>query len=228
MTDRAEPRSYGRHRGRPLSARQQHLLDTLLPRLRLDLKAPPPEPLTRAFEAPVGDVWLEIGFGAGEHLAWQAAAHPDVGLIGCEPFVNGVARLVGRIEEAGLANVRLHDGDALAVLDWLPDAALGRVFVLFPDPWPKARHHKRRLLSPATAARLARVMRPGACLRLATDIGDYARISLLALGASGAFEWTAQGPQDWRVRADDWPQTRYEAKALKEGRRPVYLIFRRR
>jgi tRNA (guanine-N7-)-methyltransferase len=203
-------------------------LADLLPRLALDLARPPPAPLARLFPRPVDEVWLEIGFGAGEHLAWQAKANPAVGLIGCEPFVNGVAQLLGRIEEEGLGNVRLHAEDALPVIDWLPAASLGRVFILFPDPWPKARHHKRRLVAPQTLARLARVMRPGAQLRLATDIGDYARASLMAFGQTQAFEWLAEGARDWRERPPDWPRTRYEAKAIDQGRKPVYLTFLRR
>lgn len=221
-------RLYGRQRGRPLSGRQRRLLDALLPRLAIDLARPPPAPPTRMFAPPVDDLWLEIGFGAGEHLVWQAERQARVGLIGCEPFLNGVAQLLGKIEDAGLANVRVHAGDAREVLDWLPEASLGRVFALFPDPWPKTRHHKRRLIAPDTLARLARLMRPGAELRIGTDIGAYARASLLAERATPAFAWQAECARDWRRRPPDWPPTRYEAKAVAEGRRPIYLTFLRR
>jgi tRNA (guanine-N7-)-methyltransferase len=221
-------RTYGRRKGHRLSARKQALLDTLLPRLRLGLDTAPPADLATVFDVPVTAVALEIGFGAGEHLAWQAAHHPDCGFIGCEVYINGVAALLAHIEEASLDNIRIHDGDARALLAWLPDAAIARAYVLFPDPWPKKRHHKRRLISPETLAELARVMKPGAELRIASDIPDYVRTSLLAARQSGAFAWTAEGPSDWRQRPPDWPQTRYERKAVREGRRCSYLTFARR
>lgn len=225
--ERGERRLYGRRKGRPLSARQERVLAELLPRLKLDLAAPPPVPLASLFGPSVTDIWLEIGFGAGEHLAWQAKAHPHVGLIGCEPFITGAAQALGKIEDEGLGNVRVHADDVRSVLDWLPEGSLGRVFVLFPDPWPKTRHHKRRLIQPATLSRLARLMRPGAELRIATDIGDYARASLLAARAAPAFRWTADSPRDWRERPAGWPPTRYERKAVAQGRQPVYLAFLR-
>jgi tRNA (guanine-N7-)-methyltransferase len=221
-------RTFGRRKGHALSARKQALLEGLLPRLRIDLKGPPPARLGALFAPPATKVALEIGFGAGEHLASQASAHPDWGFIGCEVFINGVAALLAQIEERGLENVRIHDGDARELLGWLPDASLNRVFILFPDPWPKKRHHKRRLVSLETLGELARVMRPGAQLRIASDIPDYIRTSLAATRRVGAFEWTATGPSDWRERSADWPQTRYERKALREGRTPRYLTFVRR
>ena len=230
MTQRSEEsagRVYGRRKGHRLSPRQQQLLDRTLPGLRLDLAAPAPRALESLFPAPVREVWLEIGFGAGEHLAWQAGAHPDVGFIGCEPFVNGVAKLLVQIVEQGLGNVRIHDEEAHGLLAWLPERSLGRVFVLFPDPWPKKRHHKRRLLSPPTLAALARAMRPGAELRVATDIGDYARFTLASARRAGPFTWTANRAADWRERPADWPETRYERKAAREGRRACYLTFLR-
>lgn len=175
----------------------------------------------------MSDVWLEIGFGAAEHLLWQVGAHPTVGLIGAEPFLNGIAKAVVGIEAAGIQTIRLFDDDVRALLPWLPTASLGRVFVLYPDPWPKARHHKRRLLSAETFAELARIMRPGAQLRIATDIGDYARAILLAASSGPEFRWQARAASDWRVRPSDWPQTRYEAKAERAGRRCIYLTFER-
>jgi tRNA (guanine-N7-)-methyltransferase len=220
-------RSYGRRKARPLSERKDRLLDELLPRLRLPLAAPAPSPLTSLFAPPVMDVWLEIGFGSGEHLTWQAGHHPDIGCIGCEPFINGVASLLGKIDNAALKTVRIHDGDAREVLDWLPKASIGRAFVLFPDPWPKKRHLKRRLLSPETVAQLGRVLRPGGELRFATDSSDYAGQALRALLGTGAFQWMAESAKDWRERPPDWPETRYERKALADGRKPAYLSFRR-
>jgi tRNA (guanine-N7-)-methyltransferase len=227
MTGTAQLRSYGRRKGRPLSARKERLLTELLPRLRLDLKAPAPSRLGELFPVPVDQVWLEIGFGSGEHLLWQAGHHTDVGLIGCEPFINGVASLLGAIEQRGLATIRVHDGDAREVLAWLPDNAISRIFMLFPDPWPKKRQVKRRLLAPDTVRELARVLTPGGELRFASDDADYAAQALVLIGQSGAFEWLATRPADWRERPADWPETRYERKAIGQGRQPIYLRFGR-
>lgn len=232
-----ELRSYGRRRGRKLSPRQQRLIDELLPKVKLDLAAPP----ERALYAPGLDprpaggqppdlphsVWLEIGFGGGEHLVWQAAHHPEALVIGCEPFEDGVVKVLTAIEERGLANIRLHPDDARDVLRWLPEGSIERAFVLFPDPWPKARHKKRRLVNPQTFGLLARVIRPGGMLRLATDIGDYARTMLVAIQVVPEFRWTARCADDWRRRPQDWPETRYEQKAQREGRRSAYLEFER-
>jgi tRNA (guanine-N7-)-methyltransferase len=210
-----------------LSERKDRLLNELLPTLGLPLAEPAPSPLTSLFAQPVDEVWLEIGFGSGEHLVWQAEQHPEFGFIGCEPFINGVASLLGKIETLGLNTIRIHDGDARDVLAWLPPNSISRIFILFPDPWPKKRHQKRRLVSPDAVADFARVLRQGAELRFASDSGDYAGEALLTIPASRAFAWTAERPKDWRVRPFDWPETRYERKALSEGRKPAYLSFRR-
>jgi tRNA (guanine-N7-)-methyltransferase len=220
-------RSYGRRRGRKLSPRQQGLLAHVLPRLALDLGSPPPANPASLFTDSVREVWLEIGFGGGEHLIWQAEHHADVGIIGCEPFVDGVVKVLSAIDERGIGNVRLWMEDARTLLRWLPDGSIGRVFVLFPDPWPKKRHGKRRLIAPATLSLLARVMRAGAELRIATDSGDYLRTILLAIAAEPAFAWQAAGPGDWRQRGPDWPATRYEQKAARQGRRSTFLCFKR-
>ena len=220
-------RSYGRRRGRKPSVRQAALLAHTLPALALDLASPPPSPLATLFAAPVEEVWLEIGFGGAEHLLWQARANPRAGLIGCEPFEDGVVKALAGVEQEGLGNVRLHADDARPLLRWLPAASIGRAFILFPDPWPKKRHHKRRLVSAATLADLARVLRPGGELRIATDIGDYAAWILLAARRQPSFRWAAAGPSDWRTRGPDWPPTRYEEKALAAGRRCAYFRFLR-
>ena len=221
----ADIRSFGRRRGRKLSARQASLLSDLLPRVTVDLAQPAPSDVMQLFPPGTSAVWLEIGFGGAEHLVWQARANPGVGIIGCEPFEEGVVKALTVIDADGIGNLRLWGDDVRPLLRWLPDASLGRVFMLFPDPWPKARHQKRRLFSPQLLGALQRVMAPGAELRLATDIGDYARTALLAVAGMPAFRWTAEGPQDWRVRPEDWPGTRYEAKAVREGRPRYYFRF---
>jgi len=210
-----------------LSRRKDRLLDELLSTLRLALAEQAPSPLTKLFAQPVAQVWLEIGFGSGEHLFWQAEHHLNVGFIGCEPFINGVASLLGKIECAGLTTIRIHDGDARDMLAWLPPRSIARIFVLFPDPWPKKRHQKRRLVSRDSVVQLARVLAPGGELRFATDNGDCAGEALLTILASGAFAWTAECAKDWRLRPFDWPETRYERKALSAGAKPSYLSFRR-
>jgi tRNA (guanine-N7-)-methyltransferase len=220
-------RSYGRRRGRKPSNRQQTLWSEVLPRIALPLDGEELRHPQRLFSPPVRDVWLEIGFGGGEHLLWQARQHPDVGIIGCEPFEDGVIKVLSAVASENVANIRVHADDARPLLRQLPDGSLGRVFVLFPDPWPKRRHHKRRLLSSETVSDIARAMRPGAELRIATDIGGYAWAILHAVLLRGCFEWTATCADDWRWRPSDWPATRYEAKALREHRKSYYFRFRR-
>lgn len=203
-------------------------MDRLLPRLELDLKKPPPPDLRELFDDGTASLAIEIGFGGGEHLLWQARHAPVSGFIGCEPFEDGVIKVLSGIEESSLANIRLHVDDARDVLRWLPPSSLDQAYVLFPDPWPKARHRKRRLVNPHTLGLLARVLKPGARLRLATDISDYARTMLIALNKVDEFVWTAERPADWRDRPPDWPQTRYEQKALREGRRCYFFTLLRR
>jgi tRNA (guanine-N7-)-methyltransferase len=171
-------------------------------------------------------VWLEIGFGGGEHLVHQARANSDIGILGAEPYINGVAMLLGKIRRAGVSNLAVHPGDARDLMDVLPPASIARAFLLYPDPWPKARHHRRRFVTPEHLGPLARVLQPGAMLRVATDIPDYVRQTLEEVPGQG-FEWLAKRPADWREPWDDWLSTRYEQKALREGRVPHYLTFRR-
>ena len=221
------PRLYGRRQDKPLKPRQAKLMESLLPGISVpDPQAGPVDP--KALFPQADDIWLEVGFGGGEHLAWQAAHNPKVGFIGAEPFVNGVGKLLARVDEDALKNVRIHFGDARPLLEALPDASLSRLFVLHPDPWPKKRHHKRRMISPWFFAEAARLLRPGGVLRVASDIRDYVRWTLMHAQNAPDFEWTAMRAEDWKRRPADWPQTRYEAKALSEGRAPAYLIFRRR
>jgi len=224
-------RLYGRFQGRPLRAAQKRVLQDLLPRLAVSL---PPGggklDLRSLFGPEQSRYWLEIGFGGGEHLAWQAAHQAElqspVGLIGVEFYLNGIAAFLRQIEgTAAAARVRLYQGDARDLLAALPDQSLERVFILFPDPWPKKRHHKRRILQAAVLDRLAEVMLSGAELRVATDDRDYLRWILERLQAHPKFNWTARGPEDWRERPADWPQTRYEQKALAAGRRGTFLRY---
>jgi tRNA (guanine-N7-)-methyltransferase len=227
VNERDRLRSYGRRKGHRLTERKSRLVEMRLPQLRLDPSAPPPSPLGALFPGVVRAIWLEIGFGGGEHLAWQAAHNPDIGLIGCEPFLNGLAALITEAEEQQLRNIRVHDGDAREILGWLPEGSISRAFMLFPDPWPKKRHTKRRLLNAETASLIARALRPGGEFRFASDWPSYVEQGLRVLLQSGRFEWLAEGPKDWRDRPADWPQTRYEKKAVREGRTSAYLSFRR-
>lgn len=215
---------YGRRVGRGLTTELDGLLREALPRLRLDLGVPSPSPLGSLFATPVNDVWLEVGFGGGEHLAWQAAQNPQVGIIGCEPFLTGVAKLLRDVHEGKLANIRLHDDDARQLLGWLPDASIGRAFVLFPDPWPKKRHRKRRFLQGEALDGFARVLRKGAQLRFATDIADYANMVIEVMAPRTDFAPQAHFIDE---RPADWPATRYEAKAIRAGRRRQFFIFER-
>lgn len=218
-------RSYGRRRGRTPSPRQKALWQDVLPRVVLPRDEDALRCPSELFTPQVNDVWLEIGFGGGEHLIWQARNRPDIGLIGCEPFEDGIVKVLSAVDAEGITNIRVHADDARPLLRLLPQASVGRAFILFPDPWPKKRHHKRRLVSEETLVNLARIMRPGAELRVATDIAAYACAILLAVREEGSFHWTAAGPGDWRQRTPDWPQTRYEAKAVKDGRRCYYFRF---
>lgn len=214
---------YGRRRGRKLRPGQRDLLASLLPELSIEIPEHGRLDPQRLFPVPPAELWLEIGFGAGEHLAEQAAAHPDVGFLGAEVFENGVVKLLAEVRRRDLGNIRILVDDARLLLAALPDACLGRVFILFPDPWPKARHHKRRMVSPGTLDQLARTMKDGAELRLATDDVGYLRAMLELVPAHPAFAWKARGPADWLQRPVDWPATRYEGKAAAAGRIPYFL-----
>ena len=199
------------------------MLDSVLPRIAFALPEHGALDLRALFEG-AAEIWLEVGFGAGEHLAAQAAINPGVGFIGCEPYLDGVAKLAARIADSGLGNIRVFRDDARLLLDALPDASIGRAFVLFPDPWPKARHHKRRFLSQGGFQALARVLSDGAELRIATDDADYEAWIREHTAAEGCFRLAG----DYRARPKGWPATRYEEKAVSAGRLPVYLSFVRR
>jgi tRNA (guanine-N7-)-methyltransferase len=219
---------FGRRQGHPLRRHQAGLVGTLLPRVAVDLEKPAPADLRALFPAGTTDCRLEIGFGGAEHLAAQAQAHPAAGFIGSDGFENAIAKALAFVEQHALANVRLHHGDAVHLLEWLPAASLARVDLLYPDPWPKRRHWKRRFVQDESLALIARAIRPGGELRFATDIADYAAWTLARILRSSDFEWTAETADDWRKPWQGFTRTRYEAKAIREGRVPAYFIFRRK
>ncbi len=229
MAEEVKRRVYGRRFGRKLRDSQKDLLADVLPKVRVPTLTPGAvlDP-ANLFAAPKRDFWLEIGFGGGEHLAWQAAHHPDIGIIGCEPFLNGVVSALGHLHRHALENARVWPDDARPLMDALPDACLGRAFILFPDPWPKKRHNSRRFVQKENLDTLARLLRPGAELRMASDDTDYVAWMLAETTPHPAFAWLAEGPSDWRERPEDWPATRYEEKARAKGIKPSFLRFVRR
>ena len=218
---------FGRRKGHRLRPHQAALIETLLPKLAIDLGTPAPADLGTLFPQSPDGVRLEIGFGGGEHMIAQAEQHPRTGFIGVEPFVNGMAKALAAIDAGKLANIRLHFGDATFLLEWLPAAALARVDLIYPDPWPKRRHWKRRFVQDRSVAEIARILQPGGEFRFATDIPDYAAWTLRHLTRSPDFAWTAERADDWRRPWPGFSGTRYEAKAKRAGRMPCYLIFRR-
>jgi tRNA (guanine-N7-)-methyltransferase len=219
---------FGRRKGHALKPRQAALFGTLLPRLALDLDKTAPSDLATLFPHAVEAVRLEIGFGGGEHMIAEAQRNPRTGFVGVEPFLNGMAKALASIADNNLANIRLHFGDAILLLDWLPAASLTRLDLIYPDPWPKRRHWKRRFVQGPTVAAIARVLEPGGTFRFATDWPDYAAWTLRHLMRSTDLDWTAERADDWRKPWDGFTSTRYEAKARRAGRTPCYLIFRKR
>ena len=232
MTHPEEPRNfYGRIKGKTLKPAQKRYLDEDLHALRpagVGREENPDRHMVapRSFFGDDRPLWLEVGFGGGEHLVHQCQRHPERGFIGCEPYINGVAMLLGKIRQAGVANLRIYPWDVRDLFDVLPDGCLAGAYLLYPDPWPKSRHHRRRFVTPGYLDPLARVMQPGARLHVATDIPDYVRQTLQEVPPAG-FDYRTPDPADWRTPWDGWLSTRYEQKALREGRRPHYLTFRR-
>jgi tRNA (guanine-N7-)-methyltransferase len=217
---------FGRRKGKQLRKGQAHHVETLLPLLRIDVSRPVAN-IAALFPHPVSEVRLEIGFGGGEHLLKRARENPEIGFIGCEPFVNGMVKMLAVIEAEGIANIRLFDDDAMRLLAALPDASIAMAYILYPDPWPKRRQRKRRFVSAESLAALARVVRHGGMLQFATDIDDYAGWTLARVLASPEWRWDAAAAGDWLTPYDGWVRTRYEAKAVREGRATSYLTFRR-
>ena len=221
---------YGRFKGKGLRKSQEAYLDEDLAALSPGAigweENPERDPVDLSGYFGDREIWLEIGFGGGEHMVHQAAQNADIGIIGCEPYINGVAMLLGKIREAGVSNLAVYPGDVRNMFDVLPDRSISKAFLLYPDPWPKKRHHRRRFVTDEHLAPLARVMKPGSIFRVATDIPDYVRQTLEQVPKHG-FEWLAERPEDWRNPWDDWISTRYEQKALREDRTPHYLTFRK-
>ena len=218
---------FGRRKGHRLRAHQADLVENLLPRLSLDIVGAAPPDLASLFGVAVDGVRLEIGFGSGEHLAAEARAFPDTGFIGCEPYVNGMAKILVLIEAHNIGNIRLFAGDATELLAWTPDRSLDGIDLIHPDPWPKRRHWKRRFVQDATIAAMARILKSGSEFRFVSDIDDYCAWTLAHFSRSSEFAWTAERASDWR---DPWPNytmTRYGRKAEREGRRATYLRLRR-
>lgn len=223
---------YGRLKGKALKPAQERYISDDLPKLSVPRVGWDENPdraeidLSETFEQ--REIWLEIGFGSGEHIVHQAKQNPNVGIIGCEPYINGVASCIGKIKADEVANIRLHAGDARDLLDVLPAGSIEKCFLLYPDPWPKARHNRRRFATQEHLVPLARALASGAVFRVATDIEDYVRQTLQEVHLNGSFDWLAEGPSDWRAPWDDWLSTRYEQKAFREGRKAHYLTFRRK
>ncbi|WP_153770336.1 tRNA (guanine(46)-N(7))-methyltransferase TrmB [Labrenzia sp. CE80] len=227
MTDRYEGSFYGRRKGKPLSPSRTKLVEDAMPRLALDLGSPVPADLKGLFDADVEDVCLEVGFGGGEHLLHRARENPATGFIGVEPFVGSMAKVVTTVVAEDIKNIRLYDDDAINLLDWLPEASVDLAYQLYPDPWPKKRHWKRRFINQQNLDRYARVLKPGHQFRFASDIDTYVDWTLRHCRDHASFEWTAQCALDWKTPWDNWPSTRYEAKAIREGRIGRYLTFLR-
>jgi len=218
---------FGRRKGHKLRAHQADLIEHLLPHLALDIASAAPADVAELFDSVPGAVRLEIGFGGGEHLAAEAMTFPDTGFIGCEPYVNGMAKILAQIEAHNIKNVRLLAGDAAELLGWLPPQSLSRIDLIHPDPWPKRRHWKRRFVQDATVAAMARVVKSGGEFRFVSDIDDYAAWTLSHLLRSPDFEWLADRADDWRLPWQGFTKTRYGQKAEREGRKATYLRFRR-
>jgi tRNA (guanine-N7-)-methyltransferase len=225
----AQPRGalFGRRKGHKLRAHQADLIEHLLPRLSLDIAGPSTPDLADLFDPRADEIRLEIGFGGGEHLIAEACAFAKVGFIGCEPYVNGMAKILTQIEAHNIGNVRLFAGDATELLAWLPPHSLSRIDLIHPDPWPKRRHWKRRFVQDATVNAMARVLKPDGEFRFVSDIDDYCAWTLAHLARSPDFVWTAERADDWRLPWADYTMTRYGRKAEREGRHAAYLRFRR-
>jgi tRNA (guanine-N7-)-methyltransferase len=224
---RASEAFFGRRKGKPLRQNQTRLMDTVLNERLISLSDPAPSDLRTLFPVAVETVRLEIGFGGGEHLMHRALEEPETGFIGVEPFVNSMAKLLSRVEETGVQNIRVYNDDAAALLDWMPPASVSRIDLLYPDPWPKKKHWKRRFVSQVNLDRFHRVLEDGGVFCFASDIDTYVNWTLLHCRDHGGFQWMAENASDWLTPYKGWPGTRYEAKARREGRSSAYLTFKK-
>ncbi|SCA55604.1 tRNA (guanine-N(7)-)-methyltransferase [Candidatus Terasakiella magnetica] len=223
-------RTFGRRQGYKLKPRQQRLVDNLLPELQIEPSQDGSylDP-SKMFKVPVKQVWFEVGFGGGEHAAAQVENNPDIGLIGCEPFLNGVGSLLTHVDDRNLQDrIRIYGDDARSMLDVMPDDSVERLFLLFPDPWRKRRHAKRRFVGEENLKLVSRVLKSGGEFRVGSDHMPYIDWTLEHLTRHADFEWICEGPKDWRERPADWPPTRYEQKAIRQGKACVYLRFKRK
>ena len=228
MIQRRAEAFFGRRKTKALSARKQNLFETVLPKLLIDLRQPLEGSLQAFLQCGENPVCLEIGFGGGEHLVHEALGTPQKTFIGVEPFINSMGKALAAIDENTITNIHLYNDDACELLDWLPDECMSRIDLLYPDPWHKKRHWKRRFVNTKNLDRFARVLKPGGIFRFASDIETYVNWTLAHCDRHPAFEWTANVADDWRKPWPGWPSTRYEAKALREGRTPCYLVFERK
>ncbi|WP_068311121.1 tRNA (guanosine(46)-N7)-methyltransferase TrmB [Polycladidibacter hongkongensis] len=227
MTEYYKGSFFGRRVGKPLSTRQTSLLEEFFPTITFDLEGPAPKDLRSLFNAPVEKVYLEIGFGGSEHFIHRAKESPNIGFIGVEPFQGGLVKGIANVHDAGLQNALIYDDDATKLLDWLPAGQFDVVYQLYPDPWPKKKHWKRRFVNQQNLSRIARALKPGGEYRFASDIDTYVDWTLQHCREHPDFEWTAKCAEDWRTPWSNWPGTRYERKAIREGRIGRYLTFRR-
>lgn len=218
---------FGRRKAKSLKAGQNAAYQTILPQLLIDITKSAPADLNTLFPVTIKKIVVEIGFGGGEHLIHRASLHPEIGFIGCEPFVNGMAKACLAIQTNGLKNIRLYNEDATDLLNWLPDNSISRVDLLYPDPWPKKRHWKRRFLNADNMVRIFRILNPAGEFRFASDIDSYVNWGLNHVHAHGGFNWTAKISDDWRQPWEEWISTRYEQKAIRENRVPTYMIFQK-
>ncbi len=224
---RATEAFFGRRKGKALRDNQQRVMDTLLPERMIDLQQPAPQSLATLFSVPVEKIRLEIGFGGGEHLIHRAIEDPQTGFIGVEPFVNSMAKLLSSVEQSDVRNIRVYNDDATELLDWLPEKSIDHIDLLYPDPWPKKKHWKRRFVSQVNLARFHRVLKDDGLFCFASDIDTYVNWTLQHCERHGGFEWTARNASDWLTPYAGWPSTRYEAKARREGRSSAYLTFKK-
>ena len=228
ITNQPHDKFFGRRKGKPLTKASKERFESILPSISITVNEDTIFNADALFQTEVKTLWFEVGFGGGEHMVWLAQKNPDVSIIGCEPYMNGTAKLLRDIEDDDIKNIRIYPDDARHIMEKMDDASLDKAFALFGDPWRKYRHRERRFIGNDNLNRFARILKDGAILRIATDHSIYLQWILRWAPVHPDFEWLDEGPQDWATRKDDWPETRYERKALREGRKSSYLTFKRK